>query len=295
MNLLRAGTISVADLDASRSLYENHLDYDTVETAIVDASLASAWGTPNAAGSAYAVLQPPSGAEIYLRLVESPPVGEFVPLVTYGWAALEFCVQDLHTVAERLRDSPFVVLGEPRPIDGLDGIRAMQVQGLDGEVCYLTQIEADPPGFVLPRAQSLVDHLFINVLAARDMAASQRWMVRHLGLQVGRERMEIAYTMLANAFGTSPSETFAISTMVHESNVLVEVDQMPPASTPRRRYEGWLPPGIAITTLLASRIDTRNPALIAPPEVQQGKLYGGRRSATLLGPDGTLFEVVEAA
>ena len=295
MNLLRAGTVSVADLDASRRLYEHYLDYRTVETAIIETSLAAAWGAPNAAGSAYAVLQPPSGAEIYLRLVESPPVEEFVPLVTYGWSALEFCVQDLRAVAERLRDSPFVVLGEPRPIAGLDGIQAMQVRGPDGEVCYLTQIEADPPGFVLPRAQSHIDHLFINVLAASDMAASQRWMVGHLGLEVGRERMEIVYTMLANAFATPPSETFVISTMVHESNVLLEVDQMPPAATPRPRREGCLPPGVAITTLLASHLDAGDPALIAPPEVQQGQLYGGRRSATLIGPDGTLFEVVEAA
>ena len=295
MNLLRAGTVSVADLGVSRGLYEHYLDYRTVEAGIVEPSLATAWGTPKASGCAYAVLRPASAADIYLRLVETPRVEEFVPLVTYGWTALEFCVQDLRVVAERLRDSPFIVLGEPRPIDGLDGIQAMQVQGPDGEVCYLTQIDADPPGFVLPRAGSLIDHLFINVLAASDMAASQRWIARHLGLQVGRGRMDIVYTMLADAFGTPRSQTFAISTMVHESNVLLEVDQMPPDARPRPRHGGHLPPGVAMTTLLTARIEDDDPSLVAAPTVHPGELYGGRRSATHADPDGTLFEVVEAA
>ena len=294
MNLLRAATVSVADLGASRALYERYLGYRTLETGIVDAPLAAAWGAPKASGSAHAILQPASGAEVYLRLVEVPRVEDFVPLVTYGWAALEFCVQDLRLVSERLRDSPFVVLGEPRPIDGLDGIHAMQVQGPDGEVCYLTQIEADPAGFVLPRAQSLVDHLFINVVAASDLAVSQRWMVRHLGLKVGR-RMDIVYKMLADAFATAASTTFAVSTMVHESNILLEIDQLPAAAGPRPRHAGHLPPGIAMTTLLTARIEDDDASLIAAPTVHPGVLYGGRRSATHAGPDGTLFEVVEAA
>lgn len=293
MNLLRAGTVSVADLGASRSLYERYFDYRTVEEGIIEPPLANAWGTPKSAGCPYAVLQPASGAEIYLRLVEAPPVGAFVPLVTYGWSALEFCVRDLRAIAGRFRDSPFRVLGKPRPVDGLEGIQAMQIQGPDGEVCYLTQIEADPPGFVLPRAQSPIDHLFINVLAASDMDASQRWMVRHLGLRVGRGRMDIVYTLLANAFGISPTRTFAISTMVHESNVFLEVDQLPGEATRRPRHAGHLPPGIAVTTLRTPRIEDDDPSLIAAPTVPPGKVYDGRRSATRAGPDGTLFEVLE--
>ncbi len=293
LNRLRAGTVGVADLDASRQLYERYLGYCTVETGAIAPALAEAWGTPRAAGSAYAVLQPVSGADVYLRFVESSPVAGFVPLVTYGWAALEFCVTDVIAVAERLRDSPFTVLGEPRPIDGLDGIQAMQIQGPDGEVCYLTQIDADPPGFYLPRARSLVDRLFITVLAASDMAAAQRWMVRHLGIVVGRAKMEIAYTMLANAFGTSPSRIFTVSTMADRGDVFLQVDQMPCRAGPRPRHEGQLPPGIAITTLLQSRIDAGDGSRIATPSVQAGRIYDGRRSFTLAGPDGTLFEVVE--
>lgn len=293
MNLLRAGTVSVADLGASRRLYERCFDYASIEIGTVDSAMAHAWGTPGAAGRPYAVLQPASGSRIYLRLVEVPPVEAFAPLVTFGWAALEFCVSDLQAVARRLRDSPFLVLGEPRGVAGLAGIQAMQVQGPDREVCYLTQIEADPPGFVLPRAQCLIDHLFIGVLAASDMDASQRWMVRHLGLQVGQRKMEIAYTMLAGAFGMAPTRRFAVSTMVHESNIFFEVDQLPPEATPRPRHHGHLPPGIAIATLLTTRIEDDDASLIAAPTVLPGVVYDGRRSATRAGPDGALFEVLE--
>lgn len=296
--MLRAGTIAVGDLDASRDAYERLLEYRTVETGRVDEALACAWGAPAIADAAFAVMQPASGADVYLRLVEQPPVASFEPLVTYGWAALEFCVRDVHGVAARLADSPspFAIIGAPRGLDGLDGITAMQARGPDGEICYFTQIDADPPGFSLPRADSFVDRLFINVLAASDMAGTQRWMVRHLGCAVGRERMEIVYTMLAQAFDVPPEQRFAISTMVDGSAVFVEVDQMPPQARPRPRQPGWLPPGIALTTLSVAALDVGvgTDALLAPPAQHAGPLYDGCRSATLLGPDGALFELVEA-
>lgn len=296
--MLRAGTIAVGDLDGSRDAYERLLEYRTVETGRVDGALACAWGAPAIADAAFAVMQPASGADVYLRLVEQPPVASFEPLVTYGWAALEFCVRDVQAVAARLADSPspFAIIGAPRPLDGLDGITAMQARGPDGEICYFTQIDADPPGFSLPRGRCFVDRLFINVLAASDMAATQRWMVRHLGCAVGRERMEIVYTMLAQAFGAPPDERFAISTMADGGAVFVEIDQMPPQARPRPRHPRGLPPGIALTTLFVADLElgVGAGALLAPPAHHVGPLYDGRRSATLSGPDGALFELVEA-
>lgn len=294
--MLRAGTIAVGDLDASRDAYERLLEYRTVETGLVDGALACAWGAPDVADAPFAVMQPASGADVYLRLVEQSPVASFEPAVTYGWAALEFCVQDVQAVAARLADSPFAIIGAPRPLDGLDGVTAMQARGPDGEICYFTQIDADPPGFSLPRARCFVDHLFINVLAASDMAATQRWMVRHIGCAVGRERMEIVYTMLAQAFGVPAEHRFAISTMADGGAVFVEIDQLPPQARPRPRHPGGLPPGIALTTLSVAALDlgAGNGSLLASPARRPGPLYDGCRSATLSGPDGALFELVEA-
>lgn len=293
MHLLRAGTISVGDLRQSRGLYERWLDYRTLEQGQVDEGLAASWGAPGAGGAPYAVLQPASGAPIYLRLVQAPPVPGFKPLRTYGWAALEFCVRDVLAVNERMENSPFAIIGPPRRIEGLDAIFPMQVRGPDGEVCYFTQINSDLPDFTLPRAQTFIDHLFINVLAASDMRATQRWLVRELGLAVGREAMEITYTMLAKAFGTPLDELHTISTMIHERDVFLEVDQMPPQAGPRPQHEGLLPPGVAMTTLRTPDLDALRATFIRPPQVQESCLYHGRRSAVARDPDGALFELVE--
>ncbi len=293
MHLLRAGTVSVSDLARSRALYERWLDYETIEQGAVSDALAASWDTPGTAGAAYAVLQPASRAHIYLRLVEAPAVPEFVPLVTYGWAALEFCVRDVLAVNERLLESPFEIIGPPRRIEGLDAIFPMQVRGPDGEICYFTQINSDLPGFVLPRAQSFIDHLFINVLASSDMRAAQQWMVEHLGFGIGREAMEIVYTMLAKAFGTPMDQLYTISTMVHDKDVFLEVDQMPEQAGARPRHPGLLPPGVAMTTFHVASLDAVTAPFIEAPQRHESAVYRGQRSATVVDGDGTLFEVVE--
>ena len=293
MHLLRAGTVSVADLDRSRELYERWLDYRTVEQGLVERALAASWGTPAVAGARCAVLGPASGADICLRLIQAPPVAEFRPLVSYGWAALEFCVTDVLAVNERMLQSPFEIIGPPRRIEGLDAIFPMQVRGPDGEICYFTQINSDLPDFRLPRAKTLIDHLFINVLAASDMPATHRWMVQQLGLAIGREAMELVYTLLAQAFGTPREQLYTISTVVHEQDIFLEVDQLPPQAGPRPRHPGWLPPGIAMTTLKVPSLDAIAAPFIAAPQNRDGALYQGRRSATVADPDGALFELVE--
>ena len=294
MHLLRAGTVSVADLARSRLLYERWLDYETIEEGVIPAALAAGWDAPASAGAPYAVLQPASGAGIYLRLIEAPAVPGFVPLVTYGWAALEFCVLDVLAVNERLMASPFEIIGPPRRIEGLDAIFPMQARGPDGEICYFTQINSDLPGFTLPRARSFIDHLFINVLASSDMRAAQQWMVGHLGFGIGRESMEIVYTMLARAFGTPMDQLYTISTMVHDKDVFLEVDQMPAAAEPRTKHDGLLPPGVAITTFRIPDLDAVSAPSLAGQQVHHSRLYHGQRSMTVTDPDGTLFELVEA-
>ena len=293
MHLLRAGTVSVCDLERSVRNYSDWLDYTVLETGQLNAELAGSWGTPATAGAAFAVLGPASGTDIFLRLVEAPPVPDFVPLKTYGWAALEFCVTDVLATYERMRSSPFEVIGPPRKIPGLDAIHPMQALGPDGEVCYFTQINSDLPEFRLPRARSSVDHLFINVLAASDMTATQSWLVDGLGLSLGREHMEIEYTMLAKAFGKPLDTRYVISTITHERDVFLEVDQMPPEATPRPRHQGLLPPGISITTVKVPELEAIRVPGIAPANKHEGVIYAGHESRTFVDPDGTLFELVE--
>ena len=294
---MRAATLSVADLDRSISIYSEWLDYSVEERGHLDASLAASWGSPGAAGKPFAVMRPSSGHDIFIRFVENRIHPDYRSLVTYGWAAIEVCVQDVLAVNERMEKSPFEIIGPPREIDGLPAIYPMQVKGPDGEIVYFTQIRDDLPAFDLPRADALIDRLFILVMACSDMAASLAWLEAHCDFAIGRERMEIVYTMLANAFGTPLDELHAISTMVHGKDVFLELDQIPPQAAARPHYDGELPQGAAIGTFLHPDFDAlaeRNRDLwIAPPEARDSAIYAGKRAGTLRALDGTLVELVE--
>lgn len=291
MHLLRAATLTVADVSRSVEVYAEWLDYEAVEEGEIDEGLARSWGSPASAGRRYAVMRPASGEEIYLRFVAGDPVPDYRPLRSYGWNAIELCVTDVLEVAERMEGSPFEIIGPPREIEGLDAIYPMQVEGPDREIVYLTQIRSDLPAYTLPRASTLVDHLFILVLGCSDLDASLEWFERAVGLETGR-RMDIVYTMLAKAYATPEDELHTIATMVHGKDVFLELDQYPDAAVARPARDGALPPGVAMATLKAPDFAAVQGVWIEPPRPHGGVIYGGALAGTLRAPDDTLVELV---
>ena len=300
MKLLRSATLTVASLERSIEAYTEWLDYRVVEQSVLEPALAASLGAPASAGKRVAVLAPASGADIYLRVVESDPHPDYVPLTSYGWAAIEICVTDVLEADERMKRSPFFeIIGPPREIEGLDAIYPMQMKGPDGEIVYLTQIRSDLPDFDLPRAKTLIDHLFILVMACSDLPASLAWMERYAGMAIGREKLEIVYTMLANAFGLPVDDLHVIATMVHGRDVFLELDQLPPQGAPRSGRDGELPPGVAVGTFWHPDFDALAKAAgefaIGTPERHDSIVYGGQPSLTLRAPDGTLIELMRPA
>ncbi|MEM9704703.1 MAG: hypothetical protein AAF850_01360 [Pseudomonadota bacterium] len=293
MKLLRSATLTVSDIGKATRNYGAYLDYNVVDEGVVSEDLAVSWDAPNSAGRPYAVMQPSSSADIYLRFVEQPSHPDYLPLRSYGWAAIEICVTDVLAANERMQGSPFEIIGPPREIDGLPAIYPMQVNGPDGEIVYLTQIRDDLPAFDLPRAASLIDKLFILVMGCSDMDASNRWMEKHVGVEMGRD-MEIVYTMLAKAYGTSLDELHRISTMVHGRDVFLELDQYPDAAIKRPQHDGMLPPGVAIGTLYSPDFDALPGPWIVNPTVRQGPIYKDKRVGVLKDLDGALIEIVES-
>ncbi len=295
---MRAATLSVADLNRSIDTYCDWLDYSVEEQGELDDVLAKSWGCAKAAGRRYAVLRPSSGVDIFIRFVENRIHPGYVALRTYGWAAIEVCVQDVLAVNERILQSPFEVIGPPKELDGLPAIYPMQVKGQDQEIVYFTQIRENLPEFDLPRAASMIDKLFILVMACSDMKSSQEWLDEHLGFKTGREHMEIVYTMLAGAFDLPLDDPHVISTMIHGKDVFLELDQMPPQAEIRPHYEDELPQGVAIGTFWVPDFDAveeRNKDLwITAPAAHDSAVYGGKRAGTLRAMDGTLVEIVEA-
>lgn len=294
MKLLRAATLTVADLDRSIGNYQKYFDYRVIERGHVGEDLAASWNSPNSSGKRYAILEPSSGAEIYLRFIEQPPVPGYTALRSFGWNAIEICVEDVLAANVRVANSPFEIIGPPREIDGLPAIYPMQVKGPDEEIVYLTQIRDDMPAFDLPRAAAPIDRLFILVLGCSDMKASLQWMQNHCGLQIGRGEMEIVYTMLAKAYGSPLDELHMISTMIHGRDVFLELDQYPPAAIERPRHDGMLVPGCAIGTLWHPDFDSLSGPWIKPPVVRGGPIYKDKRVATMHDLDGALIEIVEA-
>ncbi len=293
MQLWRAATLTTPDPAATAALYTRWLDYETVETGEVDAAQATSWGAPACAGRRYAVCRPASGADIYLRFVQGRAPSDYRALRTYGWAAIELCVADVLAVHARLEGSPFEVIGPPKPLDGLPTIFPMQVKGPDQEVVFLTQVLGDLPDYDLPRAASLVDRLFILVLACSDLEASSRWLERALGLQGGRA-MELAYGVLSDAFGLPADHRHRIATLTHGRDVFLEVDQYPPEATVRPQAPGELAPGVGLATFRHPKFDALEGPWASPPARRGGVVYDGRRAGVMVGPDGVRVEVVEA-
>lgn len=293
MNLLRCATHTVADIDAAIARFSRWLDYSVAERGEVPADLAAAWGTPASAGRRYAVMQPASGANTFLRFVEGDPVPAYLPIRSYGWAAIEICVQDVLAVNDRMLSagSPFPVIGPPTRIAGIDTIFPMQVRGPDQETLYFTEITTDAPDSGLPRAGSLIDKLFILVLACPDMRATTEWFARTLKLDT-TDPIAIRYSMISLAFARPISDLHEIVTAKWDGDVFLEFDQYPPETVVRPRHEGALPPGVSICTLFHPAFDALEVDWFSPPVVREGAIYGGRRVGVAKTPEGALLEIV---
>lgn len=297
MRLMRAATLTVSDIVRSKTLYGDWLDYACVEEGHVETALAKSWGTPKTAGQPYAVLQPASGADVFIRLIEQPPMPDYKALRTYGWAAIEICNQNTLTVNERMERSPFEIIGPPKELDGMPAIFPMQVKGPDEEIVYLTEIRDDLAEYDLPRAESLIDKLFILVMACSDMEATGEWLEKHLLITKGRS-MEIIYSMINKAFDLPADTKHALATLKHERDVFLEIDEYPEGVIERDRHEGMIPPCAAIGSFIHPEferlIEINKDNWITPPIKHEGAIYKNKRAGTLRDPDGTLIEMIEA-
>ncbi len=287
------GLSTVPDLDAAIAAYRDTLGLDLVEQGRLEASLAASWGCSANTDARYAMLQPTSAEPCWLRLVEQPAHPDFVPTMTYGWAAFECTVEDVWGWPEKLPPAQFTIVGPPKEITGIaPAFIPMQVLGPGREMVYLNQVLGDMPDSDLPRAQSPVDRIFICVLAAPDREACVKWYADRLGFDRGSD-FTIPYSMINNAFDL-PGDTLTTLTMVSAGRMpIVEVDDYPPNATPRPSHAEMLPPGNALVTLGVRDLDACDVAWITPPKQRDGALYQGRKAATTIGPAGELLELVE--
>jgi catechol 2,3-dioxygenase-like lactoylglutathione lyase family enzyme len=293
MKMLRAATLTVADVPETVARYITWLDYELIDSGTVASDLAASWGCPQSGGRPFATLRPASGSPVFIRCVEGDPVTDYRPLRSFGWSTIELCVVDVLSVQDRMRRSPFEIIGPAKKNPALPTIFPMQVRGPDDEIVYLTEILGDLAQYDLPRAKSPIDRIFIMVLGCSDMQASRTWFAANLGLAPGRD-IATPYETLAQSFGTPEGQIYTICTMTHGRDVFLELDQYPASATPRARNAGALPPGIAMATFRCADFAKIPGQWIVPPVPRTGPIYGGAMAGTLQAPDGTLVEVVAA-
>lgn len=289
---IKIGTINTPDLDGSVADYRDWFDYRVVDEGTLDEAMAVHLQAPAMAGNRYALLGPASGRPIYIRMVAGTPVPDYKPLASFGWASLELTIQDCDGLAEKLRSSPFEIIGEPAYLDFTDKIYPMQVSGRAGDVLYLNQVNGSLPDYDLPIAQSPVDHIFITILATPDMQAGVDFYRNTFGWQQGN-KYEVPYSVINQAFGLPNDTPHKLSMNCVGRMVNNEVDQYPSMTTSRPMVAGELPPGVAMVSYITASLDDKLEAALAPPQTLSAPPYDGRRAALFRGSAGELAELIE--
>lgn len=290
--LIKAATVSAADAAGLARTYEQYLGLKVVDSGIVSGALAASWDAPGMAGQAWYLMASGSGTPVYIRIVENPDMPEYSPLRSFGWNAMEICVQDVDALYETLQNSPFEVIGPPAELEISSIIYPMQALGPEGEVLFLNEVRDNLPGVDLPKARAKVDHIFIMVLAAPDRRKALEFYTSKLGWEEG-DSYSLSYKVINGAFGFETDHKTDLTMTGVGRLVNNEIDQYPPQTVARDVAPGKLPPGIASVAYMVRSLDGLDVEFIQPPQVYDGRLYGGRRSACCIGAAGELIELIE--
>lgn len=292
LQLILMITLGVPNPGLMEQAYSHWLGYREVDRGEISVDLASEWGAPRMAHREYVIMQPASGAKIYLRFVQVDAASGYVPMRTTGWNAIESLVQDPDGLARRLSmaGSPFRIAGQPRPLGPHSPIRAMQVMGPANEVLYLTHVPS-PPGQG-PRAKTYVDRPFVMVLGSTNLDATRRFY-HDLGAMTDDRTMQARITVLNRAFGFDVNTTHPITMARISPEYSIEMDGYPASAVERPTKPGELPPAIAMVSFELGSLDNLKLPVVAPPKPISSFPYAGRRAAVVRGPAGELVELVE--
>ncbi len=290
LGAIRAVTFVVPDLAAIEFAYTTCLGARIVDRGAVTPAAATAWGSPAMAGCPTLVLAPEAGEPTWLRFVMDPRAGVTRAMTTHGWNATEFTVRDTDAMADRLRASPFTIVGAPRNLTGFPSIRAMQVLGPAGECLYLTDVGGDPS---LAAPAAAVGQVFIAVAAGPDIAAMAGFYAGLFANPVSAP-VRVPIGVVNRAQGLPPETAHGLALVTLPRGTRIELDEYPPATRPRATAPGHLPPGMAIVSFDVASLPERGdpaPPWLAPPASCDMAPLAGRLTACLRGGAGELVEL----
>ena len=291
LSLILIVTVGPPDVNATQRAYSQWLDYTVESRGEVSDDLAAVWNAPKMAGRDYVLMQPQSKEQIYLRFVQVDALDGYVPMKTFGWNAIELLVQDPDALAEKFAkaDSPFKIVGPPRPLGPGSPIRAMQVIGPGNETLYLSRV---PPDFRGGPAKTPVDRPFILIVGGPKQQDIRDFYKNVLGLD-SSDPVMARMTVLNKAHGLDVETTHPLSVARLSQKYAIEIDGYPSTAIEREVRPGEIPAAISMTTIEIKSLDELKAPLLAPARKIADKPYAGRRAAVVRGGAGELIEFVE--
>lgn len=292
---IEIATHCVPDLDACIPVYRDLLDYRLVDHGRLPAALAAAWATPAMYDMPYALLQPASGAEVYLRFIQTGNAGGYWPPVTQGWIATEILTTDPDAVLKKLRATSFRHIGGPADLyPSPKSARALQMAGPAGELMYFTRILPGGSRFGLHGAKCFVDRPFIMVVGGTSLAEIHAFYGDVLGLRIW-EQAPFRITQMSRVLGLPAETTYPISiARIPGRSFLLELEELPPYIKRRAVPAGQLPEGLAMVSFASPPLHELHLDYRAAPRAIDLPPYNGRMTAVIEGPAGEWLELIEA-
>ena len=286
-------TMLVTNLNAVEEAYDSYLGYQVVEEGRIDRSLGSVWGARGMNKHPYVIMQPKSGAEVYLRFIEDKSMTNYRPMGTHGWNSTEILVEDPDALAVQLSNSSFNIIGQPYDLYPTpDAPRAMQVLGPSNEIIYLTRIIPGGSGFNLGSAQSYVDRVFIMVVGGPSMKALQDFYSQKLNMPV-TEASDWTIGVISRLNNLPEDTVYPLALVSFEQDFLIELDEYPSVVVPRKRAVNHLPSSTSVVSFLVDSLDNFDIKWRRPPQSIQNFPYNGRKVGVTIGPAGEWIELIE--
>lgn len=294
LNRIEIATHCVPSLEPIEPAYCGLLDYVCVDKGAVPPELCAAWDAPRMAGMPYLLLQPASGAEVYLRFIETGNPSGYWPPVTQGWIATEMLATDPDELRERLEGSAFTRIGGPADLyPGPKSARAMQHAGPAGELMYFTRILPGGSRYGLHGAKSFVDRPFIMVVGSDSMARLHEFYGETLGLRI-EESAPFIIRQMSRVLEVDSETAYPVSiARIPGRSFLLELEELPACLEKRNRPEGQLPEGLAMVSFSSPGLEAANLDYRAEPASIALLPYADRRVAVIEGSAGEWLELIE--
>ena len=294
LRAIEIATHCVPALEVCVPAYRELLDYRLVDEGALPEALCAAWDTPDMLGRRFALLQPASGAPVYLRFIETGNSGGYWPPVTQGWIATEVLAEDPDALVDILSGSGFRHIGGPANLyPGAKSARAMQMAGPAGELMYFTRILPGGSRFGLKGAKSFVDRPFIMVVGGTSMARITEFYAGVLGLRV-TESSPFIIGQMSRVLGAHPRTAYPVSlARIPGRSFLLELEELPQDIELRNRPDGQLPEGLSMVSFTSEKLSGLAIDFRAEPRPVGLPPYHGREVAVVEGPAGEWLELID--